>query len=1264
MSRRAAVFRRPAVWHRRRLALVAQPVTATFAGDGAMTAGATRDTPTSVSLAGAGSMSATATTVRPAAAGFAGAGSMSAAASADRAAAVSFAGAGQMLTIPGVVAAASFAGAGAMTAAAQQDHGDASAFDGAGAMTVSAQSTQLVAATFAGAGAMTADARPVRPAAAALAGAGLMSTSGTRVRPAAVTMAGAGAFSASGTRIRPAAVALAGAGQLIASAKAIASNVLAPSFWAVTSSGLVPLPHFVKLAVSPVRNGVGSVEVEYPAWGKNAAVLRALADEDRDLEVEIWLAGRQSGALRGILSDSTGDDVAEDATNSYKGSLLDVLLDEALVWPQAAAEKQELIFSGKNAGEVAATVLGQAQVRGCLAGITRDFTTAVDSTGQPWALTVNIKFSPQATLLDVVSELVELGMLDGFELTAARVLRMYGPGRQGVDRTVGAPPAQTVFRRGRNISESPRRHTTSKSGTAVLVAGADGVYESASDPSALARRGRRIEVADSANNLNDAASAQSYAQNRLATVVVGELEVSHRLEFAPGFPRPGSSFDRGDWVWSDTRGTLTRLRVWQWTLAVDAGGMSGELVLNTARTDALLSIARKLKRISSGAAVVGTSQPPDVADTLAPAAPTGVTVDSSAYKDGADNFARLDVGWTPVTTNADMSAADDVAGYRVEWTESADATAWRLAVDVGSGTAGSASFGGVGAGVLVRVRVLAYDRNGNTSAPSSVVELLTEQDNTAPPTPAAPTVTTRVSILAADYNGRDNVGAAMPVDVREFEVHVSAASSFTPDRPLLADGRLDTAASTTFYDQLPPGGGVMPITGRAYGAATFVRIVAVDTANNASAASVQGSATPTQVVSADVFAGAVGTAQLASLAVTTAKIDNGAVNDLQVGNVSAGKITTGVLSALLTLSGLIRTDVSPNRRMEISGNGWASYTSGNVLFAELNVATETMLVTGKIRTGLPGVERIEALQDGTLRFYPPSGTDYASLNNNGGVLQMTSMADGSGRRAYGFYNPSGFTFAYGTSSVYRSRLDVGLTYAVMAAPVTGIRIYDNLAPADGTDNRFHLLAANASGDINGSVWHYYTRSDGTGILRGAPHGAAIGFYGGYTICLSGSDTAYGGLTADGFTTPSSEVMKSRPQELRRALGTTGIGVVRKVDSTVWAYLHDLEERPEYPGGMRQRILEDGTTVQVPIEWASPPGPPPLHVGPIAEHLEAVSPHLVRRDWMGRLMTDQRDLLGVLWAAVRELDAEVTELRGRFSHPARRPDPPIVDGEVA
>jgi hypothetical protein len=1028
-------------------------------------------------------------------------------------------------------------------------------------------------------------------------------------------------------------------------------------FWALDDdrSILCPLPQPTGWDLSLIPGEDGAVRLEYPADGRNFDVLDQRINRSRDLFIHIRTDGTAANALGALLTARQGDEVSEEGTWTFTGWFLTALLREG--WlpynEDDPGERGETHFSAATAGEILGWVLTATQAAGFCTDLHWSFTDDVDSRGVPWPADHRMSptFSPGETPHSIAQQLHQWGVVE-FEVTTDLEVRLYVPDAVGVDHTKKDPPI--VLRAGRDLVESPRRTDVADAATDLLVIGADGVYVTLHDDSARARRGRRIGQVVSEGSLADQASATAYGTVELARRVWGVDEITHQLTFDPNHPTPLIELWPLDWVYSDTGGGFTeanRERITQLTISGRGDHYSGGVVLRDLISARDVSLQDQIDRLRSGATVIGTSTPPE-SDTVAPAAPQGVVADSIAYPDGlGTTFAEVVVGWSPVILNVDGTACTDLAGYRVEFAYAAAPDAWLLGRDVGSAAATSTSLGEVQAGVAVRVRVFAYDRDGNTSPPSAVVEIVTENDLTPPPVPSTPAVASRLGVLIVTWDGLGSAGETMPLDLDFVEVHVSATSLFTPD-------------ATTYYDRISPGGGSMPVTDQPYAETRFVRLVAVDKVRptpNRSGPSEQASGVAAKVVSDDIFDGAVGHLALASAAVRTINIDTAAVNDAQIGNVSAGKITTGVLSAAMTLSGIIRTALS-GRRMEIDGNGWRSYKAdGTTLFAELNLGTETMLMTGTYRSGLTG-ERIHMLPDGTLRIWGSSGTDYGQLINDGGIWSGISRVDGSGRRSRVDFAPDGLHIKYGTISQAgvvtqtRSQADFGLTYTVLNAPVTGIRVWTQFAPNDGTENRFHFVFANANGDINDSTLHYVLRSGSPAILAPGitPLGAGVRFDNDAVSCVNGAGTNYVTCRASAFPIGSSELRKRDIAPARFGAGRTA----REVIDHVPVYGFHYDESPPGPRSVPlQRRQKDGSMqIEDVVIDTTQTRPSPRRFSVIAEHLESIAPELVWRDARGDLTIDVADRLGVVWEAVRELSRELHELRGDT-------EPIVVEGHV-
>jgi hypothetical protein len=461
-------------------------------------------------------------------------------------------------------------------------------------------------------------------------------------------------------------------------------GVLVPTLFAVARDGvtLSPLPRWSSIKLSPVRDSAGSLEITYPAGAPGFDLLHdnVSAVPLRALEIRVWLGGSQEGALGGWLVQKSGDDLTPGSEWTFSGHFHEWLLSKAIIAPQTIDEVNKdgsLIFAGATAGTILATMMDQAQARGALPLMTRDFTATTDSSGQPWANAISsLKLAPKTTLYDVATKLVELGMCE-FEVTPGRIWRAWNAGGRGVDHTTTTSSPLT-FAHARNLAEHSRRESVRDAGTAVLVAGAEGFYEFASSATAQASLGWRAEVGVDAGQLNSRTAVAAVAPSYLQKAAAGTAEYAAAVEFGPGAPIPMIDYAVGDWAYTVADTVRRRLRIAQIELVFGRDKpIDGKVVFNDLITDRLTALYRRLNAISTGSAVVGTSAATPTgagADTIPPAAPQGLTVASSfAFQVPGDATTRAEVraGWAAVTNDAYASqeVADKVraAQYIAEW---------------------------------------------------------------------------------------------------------------------------------------------------------------------------------------------------------------------------------------------------------------------------------------------------------------------------------------------------------------------------------------------------------------------------------------------------------------------------------------------------------------------------------------------------------------------------------------------------------------------
>lgn len=416
-----------------------------------------------------------------------------------------------------------------------------------------------------------------------------------------------------------------------------------------------------------------------------------------------------------------------------------------------------------------------------------------------------------------------------------------------------------------------------------------------------------------------------------------------------------------------------------------------------------------------------------------------------------------------------------------------------------------------------------------------------------------------------------------------------------------------------------------------------------------------------------IAANAITAEKILALAITSDKI---AANSIAAGHIQAGAVTASKLEADMVIANRLIAGTATGARTELHPTaGLQAFTAAGLRTLWADAATGDLTAVGTYRSGITG-ERVEILPDGTMRMYGATGTDYAQMANDGGIVRFQSRADASNRRTFTELNPSGFAAYYGTTAgAYtsaRSGLDTGATYTVVRAPVCGSRVLTQFTPDDSTDHRVFIVFANASGDLGPSVWHFMNdANNGRGTLIGASADAGLKPEGGVVNIVKGNGDNYAPCRAESHIVPSGLATKTNIGAVADRIGTRAVDVVRAAPARAWQRSKEaLPPRPAKPGHKLRRT-EGGRTSWVDAEWDWTETPRPTRFGPIADDLEAVSPLLVERMYDGELCVDLGSLAGIAWAAAADnaddvdaLRREVERLRALID-----PEPPVLDGEL-
>lgn len=1108
------------------------------------------------------------------------------------------------------------------------------------------------------------------------------------------------------------------------------------TLWLVTDDGsYLPLPDFDSLQLSPVVNDPGSVSVSYPESGLNFGYLHAMIEDDRDIEVAIWPGGREDGSMHAILTKAHGDEVEEQALWSFDGYFLEKRMDEAFVWPadpivvhttttntdgttttteDVLNPNRETVFENATAGEVMQSLMEAAHERGTLTDVHVDsFNALVGTNGKPFTVQATMKLSPGTTYTELLGQMTELGMCEwevtGRTFGAENQLRLYEPGTRGKDRTEIYPPI--VLRAGKDVTDSPRTYTADGTATHMLGSGKDGIYEEADDSVAEERRGKRIEKYISQGSINDGGTLQAYLQAQLAADSTGKMELSHGLTFPEGGPVPIADFDRYDWVWSDQGWGLERLRVSQWTIAQDSdGNLTGSAVLNDLTSDWEEALAKRLARLEGGSVIIGTptpDSPPPANGYKRPAAPTGLVATSLAYQDlslgTANTYASVTAGWSEVLLNEDASDLTVSPYYRLRyryldgigpiamwpggpngWQKDAgDGDEWIAGVE-GSGT--TLSFSGLSPsrGIEVQVATVidldppgpyevddhnrAFRRSKLQSHWSDGFELTTDTDTVAPGAPSTPVVFEYLGTARITWDGKDLDGLSMPPDFSHVEVHFSTVSNFTP-------------SDSTYRDSLY-GASATVITDLLYEVGYFARLVAVDIAGNRSDPSAQGLVTTRKLLGDDIFAGAVGSVQLAYAAVKEANIDYLAVNNSHIQNLNVGKLTSGKINADMLLAGRIKT-ADMGARIEMDSVGFRQYNSLNELRTQFLASNGDALITGLIRSATSG-ERFELNPDGTLRVYPEAGSNYSAMFNAGDEIVFRSQTDVFGQAGFLRLAGTGIAIQYGwlgddgqdPDAQVLAQVTVQEKNVDSTAPVVGMRSDQRYSTADSDYHRVVIVHNDDDGDdIPELVWHFYQwNSDTSAIHMPGRNGALL--YNNEDSGGSGSQDHFAlvynnGNGADLHCGNITNTSGADSKENITELPFDPLDLIRSSPAKEWQYRSDgpgegshvpdnatlAKIRKRKPGtDPKTNRPEDFESVDMPAARRTPS--PSRRVGPMADDIQKIAPSMVRVDSAGNKASSLNDKVGVLWKAIENLSDKVDELTDKFADiqelPGRRP----------
>lgn len=246
-----------------------------------------------------------------------------------------------------------------------------------------------------------------------------------------------------------------------------------------------------------------------------------------------------------------------------------------------------------------------------------------------------------------------------------------------------------------------------------------------------------------------------------------------------------------------------------------------------------------------------------------PPIPTSVTVSTSLDTDGS---AKIVVDWTGVDDS-------NLGGYRVRY--STDGSQWFYSTIPADVTEAVLRNLLPNQAYYVGVASFSFVNISSAYVNATTYPITTAQDNVAPSTPSAPTVSTSTLAALVNHDMTKAAGGDLESDVTHLEIHASTTTGFTPSVSTKR-GMIEVSA---------PG---IDVSGVFYYNSTdttsnlYWKVIAVDRAGNKSAASAQTNAVPGLLSGVNIIDASINSAKINNLEANKIIAGSGIINDLLV----------------------------------------------------------------------------------------------------------------------------------------------------------------------------------------------------------------------------------------------------------------------------------------------------------------------------------------------------------------------------------------------
>lgn len=591
-----------------------------------------------------------------------------------------------------------------------------------------------------------------------------------------------------------------------------------------TASEYNILPDFTTISFDSKYNDIGAIELGYPL-GK--AQLMSLSDGSLLGVVCGFDDGTTIEAERYYIYGTNDEKVSDGRRiRTLSGRSTLASLEDARVYPSnwPVTSPTGHSFTEMTVGNIMRTLIARAKSRGTLALINETtFSGVQDSSGAAWLETHSQDYASGTDYLQILTDFMTRGFVDA--RMNGWTLELRNGGQLGAHVAQGS----VEIRPAKNATEMSVTTNSAESATTVLIEGEEGTVIERHSAAAQALLKRRRERYVSQGGVRDAGVLSILGDAELE--LYGRIPAEETVGITPsGGLDPFKDFKPADWIWVryDTDQDATERRVRQLAVSVDENrSVTVAATLNTILYEDDIRLQRKIDAYAGSGGSYG-SVPNSGVDLTVPTPPTGLSVTSSYFIDGRGLYqGAFAANWNAPTTNVDGTSIGDLSHYEIQWQYTSDSL-WSATMRT-AGTETNFGYSPVSPGQSINVRVRAVDNSGHVSDWATENDIALEEDEAAPATPSAPTVTSGVEAVSVTWDGKNSTNGAMDPDLDRVELWTSPAAGFTPP------------TSATLVGYFAPGGGTLEVVDLPLYTTQYFKLVARDKANNASPASAQAS---------------------------------------------------------------------------------------------------------------------------------------------------------------------------------------------------------------------------------------------------------------------------------------------------------------------------------------------------------------------------------------------------------------------------------------